>query len=302
MAPVGRGTGVVVVGDAGLDVVARHAGPIVHGGDSRAAVTIEPGGAGANTAAWLAACGASPVLVARVGADSAGRQVHAELTSAGVRCAFAVDTGAATCCVVVLVDETGQRSMLPDRGANARFSPGDLDQGLLRDASHLHLSGYVLLDPSSRPAGLAVLRAAREAGLTTSVDPQSSALIYDGFLDDVRGVDVLLPNAEELVALTGSAAPASAAVLLDVVGAVALTSGAAGVSWVDREGVVSVPAEDVECVDSTGAGDAFDAGLLAAWLSGASRRDALLGGVRAAARAVSVVGAQPSRRGQPSMT
>ncbi|WP_367130704.1 carbohydrate kinase family protein [Saccharothrix sp. HUAS TT1] len=299
-------TGIVVVGDAGLDVVARHAGPIVHGGDSRAAVTIEPGGAGANTAVWLAACGASPVLVARVGADSAGRQVHAELTSAGVRCAFAVDTGAATCCVVVLVDETGQRSMLPDRGANARFSPDDLDPGLLRDATHLHLSGYVLLDASSRPAGLAVLRAAREAGLTTSVDPQSAALIYDGFLDDVRGVDLLLPNTEELVALTGSAEPASAAALLDVVGAVALTSGADGASWVDRDGVVSVPAEDVECVDSTGAGDAFDAGLLAAWLAGASRRDAVLGGVRAAARAVSGVGAQPAAAqpaavAQPSM-
>lgn len=293
-------TGVVVVGDAGLDVVARHSGPLVHGGDSRASVTIEPGGAGANTAVWLAACGASPVLVTRVGADSAGRQVHAELTAAGVRCAFAVDPDAATCCVVVLVDDTGQRTMLPDRGANARFSPGDVDPALLRGASHLHLSGYVLLDAPSRPAGVAALRAAREAGLTTSVDPQSAALLYDGFLDDVRGVDLLLPNTDELVALTGSASPESAAALLDVVGAVVLTSGAGGASWVDADGVVSVPAEEVVCVDSTGAGDAFDAGLLAAWLTGASRRDALLGGVRAAARAVSSVGAQPSA--QPSMT
>lgn len=293
-------TGVVVVGDAGLDVVARHSGPLVHGGDSRASVTIEPGGAGANTAVWLAACGASPVLVTRVGADSAGRQVHAELTAAGVRCAFAVDPDAATCCVVVLVDDTGQRTMLPDRGANARFSPGDVDPALLRGASHLHLSGYVLLDAPSRPAGVAALRAAREAGLTTSVDPQSAALLYEGFLDDVRGVDLLLPNTDELVALTGSASPESAAALLDVVGAVALTSGAGGASWVDADGVVSVPAEEVVCVDSTGAGDAFDAGLLAAWLTGASRRDALLGGVRAAARAVSSVGAQPSA--QPSMT
>ncbi|WP_309113747.1 sugar kinase [Saccharothrix sp.] len=295
-------TSVVVVGDAGLDVVARHSGPIVHGGDSRAKVTIEPGGAGANTAVWLAACGATPTLVARVGADSAGRQVHAELTAAGVRCAFAVDTEAATCCVVVLVDDTGQRTMLPDRGANARFSPGDLDPGLLAGVRHLHLSGYVLLDASSRPAGLAVLRAAREAGLTTSVDPQSAALIYDGFLDDIAGVDLLLPNTEELVALTGSPEPASAVELLDVVGAVALTSGADGASWVDREGVLSAPALDVECVDSTGAGDAFDAGLLAAWLSGASRAESLAGGVRAAASAVSHVGAQPVARAQPSMT
>ncbi|MFC6090521.1 PfkB family carbohydrate kinase [Saccharothrix sp. BKS2] len=287
-------TAVVVVGDAGLDVVARHTGPVVHGGDTRASVTIEPGGAGANTAAWLASCGASPVLLTRVGADPAGRQVRAELTAAGVRCAFVVDPGAATCCVVVLVDGAGQRTMLPDRGANARFSPGDVDPALLGGASHLHLSGYVLLDASSRAAGVAALRAAREAGLTTSVDPQSAALFYDGFLDDVRGVDLLLPNTEELVGLTGSASPGAARDLLDVVGAVALTAGAGGASWVDADGVVSVPAEDVACVDSTGAGDAFDAGLLAAWLTGASRRDALLAGVRAAARAVSAVGAQPA--------
>ncbi|SEQ71397.1 Sugar or nucleoside kinase, ribokinase family [Lentzea xinjiangensis] len=289
---------VVVVGDAGLDVVARHAGPIAHGGDVRAKVTIEPGGAGANTAVWLAACGASPVLVARVGADSAGRQVHAELTSAGVRCAFAVDPDLATCCVVVLVDENGQRSMLPDRGANARFSPADLDPGLLAGTDgHLHLSGYVLLDATSRPAGLAVLSAARAAGWTTSVDPQAAVLIHSAaaFLDDVHGVDFLLPNADELVALTGSSEPEAAKSLLGHVGAVVVTSGPDGATWVDNDELISVPAEVTECVDSTGAGDAFDAGFLAAWLSGASKRDALLGGVRAGSRAVSVVGAQPPR-------
>jgi sugar/nucleoside kinase (ribokinase family) len=290
---------VVVVGDAGLDVVARHTGPIAHGGDVRAKVTIEPGGAGANTAVWLAACGASPVLVARVGADSAGRQVHAELTAAGVQCAFAVDPDLATCCVVVLVDEHGQRSMLPDRGANARFSPADLDPGLLAAPNgHLHLSGYVLLDATSRPAGLAALEAARAAGWTTSVDPQAAALIHsaEAFLDDVRGVDVLMPNADELRALTGSSDPAAGKTLLTHVGTVVVTSGPDGASWVDADEIVSVPAEVTECVDSTGAGDAFDAGFLAAWLAGATKRDALLGGVRAGSRAVGVVGAQPPRR------
>ncbi|KOV79209.1 carbohydrate kinase family protein [Nocardia sp. NRRL S-836] len=289
---------VVVVGDAGLDVVARHSGPIAHGGDVRAKVTIEPGGAGANTAVWLAACGASPVLVARVGADSAGRQVHSELTAAGVRCAFAVDPELATCCVVVLVDEDGQRSMLPDRGANARFSPADLDPGLLVGSDgHLHLSGYVLLDASSRPAGLAALRTARAAGWTTSVDPQAAVLITSAasFMEDVRGVDVLLPNADELAALTGSPDPAAAKDLLSHVGAVVVTSGPDGASWVDADEIISVPADRAECVDSTGAGDAFDAGFLAAWLAGAGKRDALLGGVRAGSRAVSVVGAQPPR-------
>jgi sugar/nucleoside kinase (ribokinase family) len=288
---------VVVVGDAGLDVVARHTGPIRHGGDLDAEVTTEPGGAGANTAAWLADQGARPVLVTRIGADPAGRQVRAELTALGVRCAFTVDPDAATCCVVVLVDEHGQRSMLADRGANRRLSPADLPAELLADARHLHLSGYVLLDPRSRPAALAALAAARAAGLTTSVDPQAAALITDPaeFLGWVRGVDLLLPNTAELVALTGSADPTAAAGLLDVVGAVAVTAGAAGAHWVDRAGVVSVPAERAVCVDSTGAGDAFDAGVVAAWLSGATRADVLRAGVSAGTRAVQSVGAQPRR-------
>ncbi|OZM74586.1 ribokinase [Amycolatopsis antarctica] len=286
---------VVVVGDAGLDVVAQHKGDIVHGGDSRAKVTITGGGAGANTALWLRAAGAEPTLIARVGDDAGGRQVRAELERAGVRCAFAVDPEASTCCVVVLVDGDGQRSMLPDRGAIARFAPGDIDPAALDGARHLHLSGYVLLDPSSRPAGLAALEVARAAGLTTSVDPQAAALILDpaAFLDDVRGVDLLLPNAGELAALTGSEQAESARELLGTVGAVAVTAGLGGASWVDSEGITSTPCVPTVCVDSTGAGDAFNAGLLTAWLAGKSTMDALRSAVAIGSRAVGTVGAQP---------
>jgi sugar/nucleoside kinase (ribokinase family) len=286
---------VVVVGDAGLDVVARYDGAIAHGDDTRARVRLSGGGAGANTALWLATTGMDTTLVARVGDDAGGAIVRTELEAAGVRCAFTIDDEATTCCVVVLVDADGQRSMLPDRGANARFGPSDVDRAVLADAAHLHVSGYVLLDPASRPGGLAALAAAREAGLTTSVDPQSAALLTDpaAFLDDVRGVDLLLPNAGELAALTGSREPAAAAELLGTVGAVAVTSGLGGASWVDAEGVAAVSSEPADCVDSTGAGDAFDAGVLSGWLSGQSTMDALRAGVRLGARAVSRVGARP---------
>jgi sugar/nucleoside kinase (ribokinase family) len=292
------GVSIIVVGDVALDVVATHSGSVVHGGDVRASIALTTGGAGANTAAWLAHSGAEPVLVARVGDDVAGRRASEELTMAGVRCAFNIDATAATCCVVVLVDGDGQRSMLPDRGAGKNLVPADLDPVLLANARHLHLSGYVLLDESSRDAGVAMLAAARAAGLTTSVDPQAAALITDPalFVEEVRGVDLLLPNLDELSVLTGSREPASAVTLLDAVGAVAVTTGAAGASWVSREGVVSVPSTPSECVDSTGAGDAFDAGLLTALLDGRSPEDCLRAGTRLGAEAVSRVGAQPRRR------
>lgn len=286
---------IVVVGDAGVDVVTRHAGSIVHGDNTRAGISLITGGAGANTAAWLAYAGASPVLVARVGKDVAGRQAHEDLTAAGVRCEFTVDPEVSTCCVVVLVDETGQRSMLPDRGAGRRLDDADLDPALLAEADHLHLSGYVLHDESSRDAGLAMLAAARDAGLSTSVDPQSAALITDrgAFLEWVTGIDLLLPNLDELEALTGIRDPASAVELTGIVGAVAVTTGPKGASWVDAGEVTSVPAADGHCTDSTGAGDAFNAGLITAWLKGMSTMDALRSGVHLGALAVGTVGAQP---------
>jgi sugar/nucleoside kinase (ribokinase family) len=234
-------------------------------------------------------------LLARIGNDPGGRLIKAELEAAGVRCAFAVDPEAPTCCVVVMVDATGQRSMLADRGANQRFAPEDVDAAVLKGAGHLHLSGYVLLDPPSRAAGLAALAKARELGLTTSVDPQAAAHITDpaAFLDDVRGVDLLMPNTEELVALTGSADPAAAKELLGTVGAVVVTAGLDGASWVDGGGVTSVPAVEADCVDSTGAGDAFDAGVLTGWLAGESTVDILRHGTRLGALAVGKVGPQP---------
>ncbi|KDN20087.1 carbohydrate kinase family protein [Amycolatopsis rifamycinica] len=289
-------TGIVVVGDAALDVIARHDKPLPHGGDARAKIRFTGGGAGANTALWLRSLGAETTLVARIGDDPGGRLIRAELEAAGVRCAFAVDPEAPTCCVVVMVDGSGQRSMLADRGANQRFAPEDVTPEALAGASHLHLSGYVLLDPPSRAAGLAALAAAREAGLTTSVDPQAAAHITDpaAFLADVRGVDLLMPNTEELVALTGSADPASAKDLLGTVGAVVVTAGLEGASWVGADGVTSVPAVEADCIDSTGAGDAFDAGVLTGWLAGQSTVDALRHGTRLGALAVGKVGPQPT--------
>lgn len=282
---------IVVVGDTALDVVARPVGPVRHGHDTRAAIALTAGGAGANTAAWLAHLGAEVTLVARVGADAAAAQARAELSARGVVCAFTEDPSANTGCVIVLVDADGQRSMLPDRGANARLTESDVPD--LTGANHLHLPGYVLLDASSRPAGLHALAKARAAGLTTSVDPQAAALIDDpaAFLRWVEGVDLLLPNADELSVL---GTPTD---LLRTVRAVAVTAGSAGARWVDATGEVSVPALPAECVDTTGAGDAFNAGVLVAWLAGAPPEAALRAGVAAGAEAVGRVGAQPLNRG-----
>lgn len=278
---------VVVVGDIGVDVLVAPRTPAVTGADVPARIRTEGGGAGANTAAWLAHLGAEVTLVARVGADAAGRAAVAELAAAGVLPVVTVDPDEPTCTVVVLV-ENGDRTMLSDRGAAARLQPADLPD--LGGADHLHLSGYVLLDATSRPAGLAALAAARAAGMSTSVDPQAAPALTAEFREWVRGVDLLLPNVDELGALGGSAADL---ITTGMVRAVAVTDGARGARWIDDTGRWHALAEPVDAVDPTGAGDAFDAGLLVAWLAGAGPGESLRAGCVAGAAAVRHGGARP---------
>jgi sugar/nucleoside kinase (ribokinase family) len=280
---------VVVVGDVAVDVMVEPCSPVVAAADVPARIRTRAGGAGANTAAWLAHLGADVTLVARVGDDPAGRAAAGDLRAVGVQPALTVDPDHPTCTVVVLLTD-GDRTMLSDRGAAARLVPADLpalDGSSLR-ADHLHLSGYVLLDPGSRPAGQAALAAARTAGLTTSVDPQAAPALGPAFVEDVRGVDLLLPNAAERAAL------GAADTLLDVVCAVVETDGARAARWTDRDGTWTAEPPRTDVVDPTGAGDAFDAGVLVAWLTGADPAAALAAGCAAGAVAVGRLGARPS--------
>jgi sugar/nucleoside kinase (ribokinase family) len=254
-----------------------------------------PGGAGGNSASWLAELGAEVTLVARVGDDAAGAACRGELEAAGITCSFAVDPALPTCMVVILLDAHGDRTMFPDRGANKAFSVADVDLaslGLPADPRpHLHLSGYVLFDAGSRAAGLESLRQARSLGWTTSVDPQSPALIeregVSSFLAWVSGVDLLLPNENEVAALGGLAA------ILGHAREVVATYGSAGARWVGADVDETAEAPVVENVDATGCGDAFNAGLLSAWLRGEDRSGALRAGVAAGSAAAARVGARP---------
>lgn len=286
---------VLVVGDVMTDVLAVHVAPLAVGSDTPAQVTMRGGGSGANTAAWLAALRVPPVFVGVVGTDEAGAARVAELTAAGVRTAVRRADGAATGTVVVL--STGsERTMLCDRGANLLLSPDDVDAGLGLGATHLHLSGYALLDRRSRPAGQHALAA---AGVTTSVDAASAAPLRQvgaaAFLSWVRGTDLLLANLDEAVALVGDGSPAVLAARLTGWARHAVVKcGADGAVWATAgRDPVSVAAPSVPVVDPTGAGDAFAAGLLSSWLAGGPPTDALYAAVAAGATAVGTVGGRP---------
>jgi ribokinase len=282
---------VVVVGDVMTDIVASLSGPVAHGSDTPARIVQRGGGAGANVAAWLARAGAAVTLIGRVGDDASGREVTERLLAEGVDARLTTDPARSTGTCVVLVEPGGERSMLPDAGANAGLEAVPLPD----DATHLHLAGYALLHPGSRPAARAMLADASARGLTVSVDPSSAAPLARAgaaaFLEWIEGVQLLLPNRDEAAALTGLPDPEAAGRALTAhAGEVVVKLGAQGALWTDGDAQLRVPAVDVHAADTTGAGDAFAAGLLAARLAGAAPADALAAGCALAAEAVARAG------------
>lgn len=290
---------VVVVGDVMVDVLAAMSGPLARGSDTPSVVTTAGGGSAANVAAWLAGQGVPTTYVGRVGDDVLGRESVAALTSRGVGTWVGADPDRATGTCIVLVEPGGERSMLPDTGANATLTPADLPAGEFRPGTHLHLSGYTLLNEGSREAARAALASAREVGMTVSVDPSSAALLKDvgaaRFLGWTAGVDLLLANRDEAALLAGTSSPQSAASQLgDTYREVVVKLGPDGALWQQEFISASAPAErGVEVVDTTGAGDAFAAGFLASWLLHPEPEVALAAGNRLAARAIGTVGARP---------
>jgi sugar/nucleoside kinase (ribokinase family) len=294
-------TRVVVVGDLMTDTVAHATAPLARGSDTPATVSMHGGGSGANIAAWLAVDGAEVAFVGRRGADIAGRNRDMELMGYGVDARLVMDPERPTGTCVVMITHKGDHTMLSDPGANAALSADDLPKDLFTPGSHLHVSGYTLLNSGSRNAVLAAMSHAHHAGMTISVDGASSAPLgrvgAEPFLQLTNGAMLLFVNPEQGKVLTGRDDASQAARVLNAwYPHVVMKLGADGALMYagGRPEPIRVSAPPVErVVDSTGADDAFIAGFLPAWLDKKPPHEALAGGCRLAASALSLVGARP---------
>jgi sugar/nucleoside kinase (ribokinase family) len=297
-------TRVVVVGDLMTDTVARAAYPLAKGSDTPAAVTTHGGGSGANVAAWLALEGVDTAFVGRRGSDIAGRNRDMEMMGYGVDARLVMDQERPTGTCVVMVTHKGDRTMLSDPGANAALLPEDIERcaDLFSQGTHLHLSGYSLINEGSRKAAIHTLDIARKVQMSVSVDGGSSSPLKrmgaEPFLEWTQGARLLVVNAKEAEILTGRDTPEQAAKVLTAwYPQVVIKNGAEGALWYTngRPEPVTVAAEPVEkIVDGTGAGDAFVAGLIPPWLDGKQPADALTAGCRLAAQAMKHLGARPT--------
>ena len=289
---------VLVVGDVVDDVLVRLLAETTVASDTEAEIDQQPGGSAANVAAWLGRAGAGVTFVGRAGRDRADLHVTA-LAAHGVDARIVPDDTRRTAAVVLLVDPAGERTMYVDRGANSGLTPADVPVDAWHGAGWLHLTGYTFFDPAVREVATALVGQAVARGVGVCVDPSSSAFLRsaapDAFLRWTAGTALVAPNVDEATVLTGHADPARAGqALLAHYPEVVVTCGRDGVVRCARDAdPLWGRAMTTAVVDTTGAGDAFCAGLLAARCAGADLRDQLAAGVRLAAEAVSRLGARP---------
>jgi sugar/nucleoside kinase (ribokinase family) len=289
------------LGDLMVDVLARLSAPLAVGTDTPAPIAVLGGGSAANTAAWLASLSVPATFIGRVGDDAFGRAQRDVLAASGLNLALSVDPALPTGTCIVLVDVDRERTMVPDAGANAALSPADVPVASFAPDDHLHVSGYALFG-GTREAALHAMSSARSVGMSISVGAASSGPLRSvgaqAFLEWVGTGVLLFANRDEATVLTGADPdiPASdlAVALAARVGRAIVTCGADGAVYSDGSAPVAVPAPAIPVVDSTGAGDAFAAGALAAFAGGAAAEPALERGHELAAAACALTGARPS--------
>jgi sugar/nucleoside kinase (ribokinase family) len=260
------------------------AGELARGGDIHGDVRLRPGGSAANAAVWAASAGAQVRLHGRVGDDLPGRLLTRALEERGVEPALKVDPSSRTG-AVLSVREPGERSMVADRGANARLSPVDLPERL--QAGAVLVSGYLLFHPGSEPAARAALERA-DAG-HVAVDAASWPLIRDygpsRFLEATAPATLLLANEGEAEALGGAPGEDAVPTLLGSYACIAVKMGARGALIASGDGIQHIESPAVDEVDPTGAGDAFDGILLASMARGSAVAEAARAACEAGARA-----------------
>jgi sugar/nucleoside kinase (ribokinase family) len=295
-----RSPGVLVIGDVMTDVIVRPEGPLVRGSDRRASIRSRAGGSGANQAVWLGAMGAPVRFVARVGAADKP-QLQQYFRGFGVEPLLSGDEDLPSGVLVSIVDPDGERSFLTDRGANLALSAADLPDSLLDGTALVVVSGYSFFAESPRAAVRGFFKAAQARGTPTAVDPASVGFLEEvgaeNFLKWTSGASLLVANSAEGLALSGSGElEAQMRALGSHYRRVLIKRGAQGAALGDHSGVrLDLPAPAVEVLDSTGAGDAFAAGFIAAELAGLPEPECLRHAIAAGSEAVRHLGGQPQR-------
>lgn len=266
-------TRVIALGDANVDLIASAEFLPARGEEILIRnLEMHAGGSAANLAVALSRLGVKSGFIGKVGEDLFGRFLVKHFRREGVDISqLRISSEASTGLVFCIITNDGERTMFTSRGVNVNLSLDEINVEYIKGADVLHLSGYALLRDPQRSAALKALEAAKEGKLFISLDVGVLTPMKVGNLvrSILGSVNLLFLNELEAKWLTG-AGPRSAAEKLLKLGLdmVALKLGPKGCLILTKEGRVSLPAFAVRAVDSTGAGDAFNAGFLTGLMEG----------------------------------
>jgi sugar/nucleoside kinase (ribokinase family) len=257
------------------------------------------GGSAANTCAAAAALGARVGFLGKVASDQLGGVFRHDITAAGVRFPTTpLDGGAPTARCLILVTPDGQRTMNTFLGACTAFGEADVDAEAVRAARVVYLEGYLFDPPAAQAAFRAASAIAHAAGRKVAItlsDPFCVERHRDAFLAFVREeADILFANEAEICALYGVDRFEDAARLArGDVDLAALTRSGQGSLVIAGDATHEIGIMPVRVVDTTGAGDAYAAGFLAALARGLPLPDCGRWGAVAASESISHFGARP---------
>lgn len=288
------------MGDLMLDVVARADADVEGGTDVPGILRFRAGGSAANTARAFAMLGGRASFVGAVGDDAIGARLVASLRAARVA-VHAIKVRGRSGRILALVEPSGERSFVTDRGVADAVAPRDVKPRWLSGADALHVPSYSLLTAPLADAAFLAAASVRARGGLVSVDLASRRPLLQAGRRAVSnmlarlGADILFGNDGEVAALFGAG---RAQRLLDIAPVVVIKQGSAGCRVLWRGGQSVVATKPIAATDTTGAGDAFDAGFLFATLSSGYRRGSDVGGavLRRAALAGHRAAAQLLRR------
>jgi sugar/nucleoside kinase (ribokinase family) len=278
LSPPERGSGpldLLVIGDCNPDV-------LVVGGDVKPAfgqqeklvdgISLEVGGSASITAVAAARLGLRVALAAAVGGDPAGRFMLGQLAAEGVDTSHIAVRDEAPTGMTVALSAGGDRAILTATGAVATLTARDVPSGLLVRARHVHVSSYFLVADSLGPGLATLLEAARAGGASTSLDTNWDPAQRWGderLTAALAHVSLLLPNEAEALRLAGATTLEQAVSALTAAGPrLVVKLGERGALCADGTRHYLAQPPPVTVTDTTGAGDCFNAGVIAGLLDG----------------------------------
>jgi sugar/nucleoside kinase (ribokinase family) len=285
---------IVVVGELNVDLILTGLSSLPEMGQCRLSqdMLFTLGSASAIFASNIANLGLKVGFVGKVGDDDLGNFILTSLTNKNVDTSKIIKDKQAKTGICVSMSFPEEYAMASYAGVRESFTLSDIDMDYVLTARHLHMSSYYL-QPGMKQGFAELFRRAKEAGLTTSLDPDSdpSGQWDNSIFEVLKYVDIFLPNEKEAFSISKCNTVESALhILSKTIGTVVIKTGKSGVWVKSKDRTIHANAFKVDVIDTTGAGDSFNSGFIYQFLRGSIIEECAIWGNACAAMSTTQLG------------